>query len=121
MAGNNRRTASALVSTPERIALLWKLWDALAASLLQVMKKAAETGEPVRASMLNVVRAFLSDNNINADALRTAADHADAMAGLSQEFGEIEIDPDGNVVRLPTPTPTARTSSTPPTRLQGTS
>ena len=105
MTGNANHRGSALVSTPERIALLWRLWDALAASLLQVMKKAAASGEPVRASMLNVVRAFLSDNNINADALRTAADHAGAMAGLAEEFKPLTIDDDGNVVRLHPETP----------------
>ena len=97
----SRHPNSAAVSTPERIALLWQLYDKLLAVLLQVMTKAAETGEVPRASMLNVGRAFLSDNGFNADALRSAADHAGAMAGLAEEFGEITIDEEtGNVVRL---------------------
>lgn len=92
---------SAAISTPERIAQLWELYDKVLVVLLQVMTRAVETGETPRASMLSVVSSFLRDNGIDADALRDSTAKVEAMAGLAQEFGQITIDEEtGNVVSL---------------------
>ena len=68
MTTTTNRRGCAAVSTPERIAELWQLFDALLAVMLKIMRAAVEAGEVPRASMLNVVRAFLADQNIAIEA-----------------------------------------------------
>jgi len=90
---------SALVSTPERIAALTELWELLLQAMLKIMRAAVETGTMPRASTLGVVRAFLVDNGVCGDGL-SASRHAEALEKLAADFGPIDIDEDGTVVRL---------------------
>ena len=103
---SHRHHGSNLPSTPERLALLIELWDRFLEALLTIMRASAETGVIPRASTLAVVRAFLVDNGVCGDAL-SGNRHAEALEKLAEDFAPIDIDDDGKVVRLPTPTPTA--------------
>ncbi len=76
---------------------LERIWSLLALHMLATL----ESGEPMRASMLAVITKFLVANGITAEKLRAQHQHAEHLRALSQEFGAVEIDDDGKVVKLP--------------------
>lgn len=82
-------TTPELLTDTERLQLLYQLYDAFLKHLHMVMT----SGDPLRASFLEVVRQFLSQNGI------TAANRAGLRRGLENviELSALPFDATGNV------------------------
>ena len=68
---------------------LVELWSLLAHYLLDTLRD-AQPGS-LKASLINVARAFLADNGVSVESIRTPGDGAEALSGLlgqMPDFGE---------------------------------
>jgi hypothetical protein len=81
-------TSPTLLDDAQRIDLLWQLFDAL----LKHLHTALTSGDPVKASLLDVVRHFLLANNIS------VSNRLDMRRGLQSlaDYRSLPFDASGN-------------------------